>query len=188
MCEPTSLLMTRWVNKRVANGVLEIFPVEALGGEPPFQLFHAGEIVLDAQLIEPLDHIGFDADAHVFAALHEQGLIDQVAQGIFLPVLDGSLQLLGSAARLAVLFGVFSGSGAGLFVVAAGDDFVVHAGDDFFNDAAGIGIDLGRGGGGFLHSRLWRGLAERPCPVFRERGRICPARAAWAWDVSAELS
>ena len=120
--------------------IFEVFPVKALGGDGLFQIFHTGQIVLDTNLVELLDDVGLDADAHVLAALNEQRLVDQIAQSIFLAVFNGNLQLLGSAAILAILLGIFCGGGASLVEFGAGDDFVVHAGDDFFDDATGIGI------------------------------------------------
>jgi len=56
-----------------------------------------------SKLIELFYHFGLDVDAHVFAALHEQRLIDQIAQGVLLAVFDIGAQLLRCALALALL-------------------------------------------------------------------------------------
>src|SRR5580692_5485749 len=85
-----------------ADIVLEIFPVETLLGNGFLESFHAGEFIFDADLVELLDDIRLDADAHVFGALYEKGLVDQFAERVFLAVLDQLVQLFGSATVLAV--------------------------------------------------------------------------------------
>ena len=109
MCEPTSLLMTRWVSRPLRMLFLKSSQLMPWAETAFSRSSMLVEIVLDANLIETLDHVGLDADAHIFAALHEQGLVDQIAQGVFLAVFDGSLQLFRSAAILAILLGVFGG-------------------------------------------------------------------------------
>ena len=37
-----------------------------------------------ADLVQPLDHLGVHVDAHVLGALHQQRIVDQVAQQILL--------------------------------------------------------------------------------------------------------
>ncbi len=95
----------------VADIIFEVLPVEPLGGDSLFEFFHAGQIILNADLVELLDDVGLDADAHVFAALDQQGLVDKVAQSIFLAVFDGNLQLFGGAMSLAFLLGIIGSSG-----------------------------------------------------------------------------
>jgi len=53
----------------VSNIVLEIFPVAALRRDRLLQIFHAVDLVLLSQLIEPLDHFRLYVESHVFAAL-----------------------------------------------------------------------------------------------------------------------
>ncbi len=70
----------------------------------------SGEFVLNADLVELLDNVRLDADAHVLGALNEQGLVNQIAECIFLTVFDERLQLLRGAAVLAVGLGILFGS------------------------------------------------------------------------------
>ena len=72
---------------------------------------HIVEFVFDANRIELFDDVGFHARAEVFTALHEKRLIDQVAESVLLLVVDGGLQLFGSATILAILGGFFDGGG-----------------------------------------------------------------------------
>ncbi len=68
----------------VADIGFEFVPIHALGGDSLFEIVHVRQLVLDADLVELLDDVGFDADAQIFTALSEQRLIDQAAKGVFL--------------------------------------------------------------------------------------------------------
>src|SRR6202008_2975245 len=92
-------------------------------------------------------------DTHILAALHEQRLVDQIAQRIFLALFDILAQLLGRAFALAFLFGVLFGGHACFIEVGTGNDLVVDAGDDFF-DGLGIGAFGRRFLLSFFHRRL----------------------------------
>ena len=72
----------------LADVVFEVFPVEAVAGDSLFEIFHAGELILNTDGIKALDDVGLDAEAHVFAALDEEGLVDQIFERVFLTVLD----------------------------------------------------------------------------------------------------
>src|SRR4029077_18961582 len=121
----------------IAHVALEIFPVRTLRGNRLLQIFHAVYLVLLSKLVELFDHVGLDVDTHVLAALDEEGLIDQIAQGVFLAVLDVGAQLFRGALALAFLPGVLFGGDARLVQLGKGDDLVVDARDDFF-DRLGI--------------------------------------------------
>src|SRR6266436_6797651 len=165
----------------VADVVLEILPIHSLGRNRPLQFFHTREIVLSANGIELLDDFGFYTYAHVFRALHQERLIDQVAQGVFLAIPNVGLQLLGSATILAFGLGIFFGGLTGFLVLRTRDDLVVDPGDDLLDGLPAIGINrlrrrrhtrllqhrsgrfALRGGGRY---RLWRGFRLVLC---RER-------------------
>ena len=121
----------------VADVVLEVFPVHPFGSDRLLQGFHAVQLVLDANLVELLDHVGLDVEAHVLAALDKQRLVNQLAQRIFLAVRNVGLQLFGSAAALAFLLGVIYSSLSRLLVFGKCDDFIVHSRDDLFDGLAG---------------------------------------------------
>jgi hypothetical protein len=89
--------------------------------------------VLDADLVESLDYVGLDANGHVFAALHQQGLVDQVAQGVLLTILDVGAQLLRCALPLAFLLGIVFSGGPGLVELRACNDFIIYACDDLLD-------------------------------------------------------
>src|SRR5215472_2645664 len=73
----------------VADAILEVFPVHArLGADGFLQSFHALQFVLDANLVELLDHLGLDVQSHILAPLDQQRLVDQFTQRIFPAVFD----------------------------------------------------------------------------------------------------
>ena len=132
-------------------------------------------------MIQLLDDIGLHANAHILAALHQQRLIDQVAQRVFLTIFDRNLQLFRSAMTLAILFRFVSSRGARLFVFRARNDFVVYARDDLFHYAARVGIDLRRRRWSFLR-RSRRGLGRcRSHSRFFERSESTYLECPQAW-------
>src|SRR6266481_5947258 len=154
--------------QRTANVVLEILPVEPLRGHRLFQLFHALDFILCANGIEPLDQYRLDAHSHVLCALHQQRLVDQLAQRSLLPVTDVRFQLFRGALALAILPCIFLGAIERLFIFRARDDLVVDARNYFFDGPARIRIHrfLHRGCGSFLgcfgrHSRLLQDRGRR---------------------------
>ena len=80
----------------LALEVLEILPGLV---DFRFQRFHAGQFVLLADRIQSLDDIGIDVDAVILGALHEQGLIDQIAKQILIFCRDLRLHLFRGAIR-----------------------------------------------------------------------------------------
>src|SRR5438093_10604861 len=84
---------------------------------------------------------------HVLGTLDQEGLIDEVAESVFLAIFDVGLQLVRSAAVLAFGLGFFHGSLARLVVLRARNDFIVDAGDDLLDGLSGIGINGFRSGG-----------------------------------------
>ena len=65
-----------------------------------------------ADLVQLLDHFRLHVDVHVFAALRQERLVDQVAKRKFLAVFDGYLKLFGSAAAVAIFASTIGGGGA----------------------------------------------------------------------------
>ena len=74
-------------------------------------------------------------------------MVNQIAESIFLEVLDARIQLLGRATVLAIVLGIFRGSHFGVFELGAGNHFIVDARDDFFDDFA---LGFSDGGGRLL--------------------------------------
>src|SRR5207249_10639953 len=111
----------------VLNVVLEILEVHSLAGNGLFQIFHAGEFVVGADGVEPFNKLRLYTHSHVFGALDEEGLVDEVATSVFLAIFGGGLRLFRGAAILAFGFGVFYGGVARLLVFGARDDFIVDA-------------------------------------------------------------
>ena len=102
-----------------------------------------------ADVVEALDQVGFDADAHVLGALDHQRLVDQTAQQIFLLVFVFGGEFVRQAI-LAVMGNFVFQLHVGMLVVGLSDDVVIHAGDNFLDDG-GLGLGAGRGrhqGGG----------------------------------------
>ena len=63
----------------------KILTVEQAGAcRTAFELFHAAQIILLANLVETLDHFRFHANAHILRALHQKRLVDQIPQQVFL--------------------------------------------------------------------------------------------------------
>src|SRR5579872_1761324 len=116
----------------VAKVLLEVFERNSLLLRRLFQIFHRIQVHFLAHLIEPLDDLGIGGDAHVFAFIHQQVLIDEVAQHIFL--LLGKFGL-GLGAVFLLIF-VEQLVGAAL-VVGAGDDVIVHARHNLFHHGVG---------------------------------------------------
>ena len=170
----------------IANVVLEILPVHSrLPGNRLFELLHARQIVLSADGIEPLDEFGFDAHAHVLGALHQERLVDEVAQSVLLTIFDVNLQLFRRATILAFRFGVLFGSLARLFVLRTSDDFIVDARNDLFDGLPAIRINRFRRGGfrrlfgfcvGRRHPRLPNGGRGRRFRLTTLRLLLCGER------------
>ena len=119
----------------VANLSLEIFPAQAFLLYLFLHLFHAGEVVLPANLIEPFNQIAIHADAHVFRALDEKSLVDQIAQQILLLLFVQLLHLVLSTS-LAVVTDFIMQRLIRLLHVRKRDRVVVHTRDDFFDDSS----------------------------------------------------
>ena len=107
------------------------------------QIFDGGQVVLLADVVEPLDQIGLDVDVHVLGALDQELLVDHVAQQILLAIFRREPESApagnsGSPARTSCCRPV-----DGLLIIGKRDDLVVHAGDDFFDDDA-LGLGDGR--------------------------------------------
>src|SRR6202041_1407583 len=147
-------------------------PVETAACDSLFEVFHAGQVVLDADGVEALDDVGLDAQAHVLATLHKKRLVDEIFQRSFLVFFDLSVLLFRGAFAAAILHDFFGGGFLSFVEFGARDDFVVYAGDDFF-DGLGVGAfgnlfaffggvrGLGACGGGirrFLGRRFRGGL------------------------------
>ncbi len=71
-------------NDLVAHVLLEIFPIHALLLSGLLQVFNRFQVHLLAHFIQALDHVGISGDPQVFPFLHQKGLINQVAQHVFL--------------------------------------------------------------------------------------------------------
>ena len=120
MCEPTSWLITRCVMMFLRMLSLKSSQFSPCAADGLFQIFHALELVAGANRIEPFDHFGLYAQPHVLAALDEEGLIDEVAEGVLAAFFDFRLQLFGGAVVLALLRGIFFGGGRELCPVRTG--------------------------------------------------------------------
>ena len=138
----------------VANLRFVFFPGEALAFDGFFKLIEARKIVLFANVVEVLDHVGFDADAFVFAALNQELLVDHVAQQIFLFILIHRVKAIGRAA-LALFGDVGFQRAFGFGVIGERYYVVVYTCDDFFGDESVTGGSCGRRGG-----RRWRRLDD----------------------------
>ena len=122
----------------VADVGLEILKRDALLLGGLFQVFHGFQVVLLADLVQPVHQLGFAGDAQFLALGEPELLVDQVAQQIFMRrgnLLHGGAVL----ARLGIQF--FHGA----VVVRARDDLIVDAGDDVFDRGAAVWA-LRRGG------------------------------------------
>ena len=102
-----------------------------------------------ADVVESLDQIRFDADAHVFGALDHQRLVDQTAQEIFLPVFIFGGEFV-RRTILAVVGNFVFQLHVGVLVVRLGNNVVIHASDNFLDHG---GFGLGAGGGRGKHSQ-----------------------------------
>jgi len=134
--------------RSAANVVFEILPVHSLPGNRLFELLHAGQLVFRADGIELLNKFRLDAHAHVLGTLHEKGLVDEIAQRVFLAVFDVYLQLFRRATVLAFGLGFFFGGLARFVVLRAGDDFIVDARNNLLDGFSAIQISR-FGSGGF---------------------------------------
>jgi hypothetical protein len=63
----------------IANAGFEVVPVDALRSDGTFQRVHVGQFVLNADLVELLDDVAGDVDAHILATLGKERLVDQIA-------------------------------------------------------------------------------------------------------------
>ncbi len=138
----------------VADAALVFIPGKSLPLHGLLQILHAGEVVLLAHLIELLDYVRLDADAHILAALHQQLLIDLIAQQILLPLGVHRFLAIGSAGRTVVVDFLVE-LRLGFFVIRERDDLVVHARDDLF-DHLSVALRLG-----LRMRRRWRGRGQR---------------------------
>ncbi len=127
----------------VADVAFVLLPVDALGGHGLFQCLHTVELVLNANQVEALDDVSFDAHPHVFCALHEKGLVNEIAEGVLLLFGDSSLNLFLGTFR-AFLGDFLDGLPAGVLVFSARDDLIVDASDDLL-DGLALVLSQGRG-------------------------------------------
>jgi hypothetical protein len=98
----------------------------------------SGNLFWMADRVQALDDVGVDVDAVILGALHEQGLIDQIAQQVLFLVLHLSREAVPGCNSGTPRALRLRGS-ARLFQVFARDDVVVYAGDDFLDhDALGV--------------------------------------------------
>ncbi len=121
----------------VLGVLLELLPADALRFGELLQLFHRAGLHLLAQVIQALDQIGVGGNPQVGCLLDEQLLVDEIAQGVCLAILDLLL-------RQVLLLGILGG----LLVVPAqigtGDDRVIDPRDDLLNDACPAARGRGR--------------------------------------------
>src|ERR1051326_536617 len=108
------------------------------------------QLVLHLDLGQPPRDLGIDVDVQVLTLLHQQELIDFVAQGVGRVVLDSLLQPNpGQPLAARVGFGI----GPLLFELSAGDDVAIHLGRDFLDDLdrriVSRGADRKRGNGNY---------------------------------------
>jgi hypothetical protein len=85
-----------------------------------------------AHLIQPLDHLCVGGDAEILALLHQQVLIDEIAQHVLL-VLGETRVGLGAKLLLQLVQQLVTAA----LEFRAGDDVVVNAGDDLFDHRIG---------------------------------------------------
>ena len=123
------------VSKLVANLALEVLEILAALGDLRLQRFHGGHFVLLADGVQPLDDLGVDVNAIILGALHEQGLIDQIAKQVLFLRRDLLANLFRSAFRAGVPRFTLEG-GSRVRQVLPRDDLVVHAGDNFLDHGA----------------------------------------------------
>src|SRR5262249_51673164 len=105
-----------------------------------FELLHGVDLVLDANLVEPLDHVRLNTDTHVLSALHQERLIDQVAQRVLLAFVNGGFELFRSALALALLASIVFGCKTSAVIFRTSNDFIVYARDDLFNGSSALQI------------------------------------------------
>ena len=144
----------------VADVGLEILERDALLLGRLFQVFHGCQVVLLADLVQPLDQLGFAGDAQFLALGEPELLVDEVAQ----QVLVGLGDLLHRGAVLARLVVQFL---HGAVVVRARDDLVVDAGDDLLDRRAAVGALPARRDAQFAPERK---LRAAPCENTKAAG------------------
>ena len=145
-----------------------------------------------ADAVELLYDVGLHGDAEIFRALHEESLVNQVAQSILLHLCLRSCQLL-SGATLALLLCFLGCVGQRFLIVHGGDNVIVDARDDILHHGALDGRRCGsqrrrlRGGlawGGTFRRRVRRG---RRSPLrLRRRWRLRRKRSACTQNGRAE--
>ena len=113
----------------VANGGLVTFPSEAGSFDAFLQIVERGQAVLLAHFVQALGQVCFDADAHVFRALHDQRLVNQAAQQILLLLFELRVNLVLRAA-LAIVRRFVAQLLFGFLIIGKRDDVVVYARDD----------------------------------------------------------
>ena len=116
----------------VAQVLLEVFKAHALFLRGFFHFFDALQVHLLADFIQLLDDLGIAGNAHVFALLHQQVLVDQIAQHVLLVFGESGVSL-----RAKFLLQLVQQLVAAALEFRAGDDVAVDAGDDLLNDRIG---------------------------------------------------
>ncbi len=91
-----------------------------------------------ADFVEALGEGWLDVDAHVFGALHHQRLVNDIAQQIFLLVLELRVNLVLRAA-LAITRRFIAQFFFGFLIIGEGDDVVVDA-RDYVSVRRGLGL------------------------------------------------
>ena len=122
----------------VADVGFEVLPGHTLFLGRLFQVFQGFQVVLLAELVQLLDHLGFAVDVQFLALGEPELLVDEAAQQVFVGL--GGL-LHGGA----VLFGLLVQILERAIVIGPRDDLVVHAGNDALDRGSAVGA-LRRGG------------------------------------------
>src|SRR5438445_2299812 len=119
----------------VSDVILEVLERDAAFVDLRLQLLHRGDIVLDANLIQTLDHVGLDVDAHILAALNKQRVIYKVAQNVLIfrrnPLINLFRRALGT-----ILLRFLLHLASRALQVAAGDRVVIYARNHLFHNHA----------------------------------------------------
>ena len=84
---PAHFLLDHFLRQQaVFQLLLVVFPDDPLLLDGLLQIVHGREVVLFADFVEPLHHVGLDVDVHVLGALDQKLLVDHVAQQVLLPL------------------------------------------------------------------------------------------------------
>src|SRR4029077_7311017 len=113
---------------------------EILERDPAFinlrlEIPHRGNIVLDANVVQTFDHIRLDVDAYIFAVLNEKGIVNEIAQHIFVFRRHLFINLFRRAFGT-ILLRFLLHLGSRVLQVTAGDHLVIDARNHLFHHHA----------------------------------------------------